>query len=134
MSLEDNKTVARRYLEEAVAQGNLDVIDTSFAPNVVVHYPNTPPHSHAGLRRQMQEIQQAFSDPSITIHEIIAEGDTVVVRQSYAGTHHSQFGNNPPKGQVQMEWICVFHFEQGKVTEAWFSHEGANLDFSSFGQ
>jgi predicted ester cyclase len=133
MSLEDNKTVIRRFLEEAIVQGNLDVIDTSFAPHLVHHIRGTL-HNHAGLRKQIQELNQAFSGQSLTIHEIIAEGDTVVARMSYTATHHSLFGNNLPIGQVQMECINVFHFEQGKVTEGWFYYEGADIDFSSFGQ
>src|SRR5215469_2794673 len=100
MSLEDNKTVVRRYVEEAAVQGNLDVIDTSFAPHFVLHLYNTPPHDHAGYRKLTQEFQQAVSGHSVTFHDLIAEGDTVAARLSFtASTHHSQFGKNPPTGQ-----------------------------------
>lgn len=133
MSLEDNKTVMRRFQEEAVAQGNLAVIDTSFSPNFVNHIRGTL-HNHAGLKKQMQGYHQALSDHSVTIHEIIAEGDTVIARTSYTGTHHSRLGDNPPTGQFQMECIAIFHFEQGKVTEGWFSYEGVDWDLSSFSQ
>src|SRR6516162_4634079 len=111
MSLEDNKTVVRRFLEEAAAQGNLDVMDTSFAPNLVFHASNTPPHGYASLKNRVQQISQAFSGRSFSIHDLIAEGDTVAVRASIAATtHHSQFGNNPPTGQpVQIEAVFFFH-------------------------
>src|SRR5215469_13106682 len=120
MSLEDNKTVVRRHVEEVLGQGNLDVIDTSFAPNLVVHIYGTPPYNHASFRKLLQEFHQAMSSHSFTIHDLIAEGDKVALRISYAATaHHGHFGNNPPTGQpVQFEGTYFFHFEQGKVTEA----------------
>ena len=132
MSLEENKTVTRRFLEEAIAQGNLDVIDTSFAPNVVVHYYRTPPHGHASYRKLIQEFHQALSDHSFTIHDLIAEGDTVAVRFSYtASKHHGHFGNNPPTGRShQLEFTGFLHFEQGKVIEAWWFYEGTSFDLT----
>src|SRR5215469_3442423 len=100
MSLEDNKTVVRRFREEALVQGNLDVIDTCFAPNVILHYYNTPPHDYASLRKLVQEFHQAMAGHTATFHDLVAEGDTVAARFSYAvATHHAQFGNNPPTGQ-----------------------------------
>ena len=136
MELSDNKTVVRRVLEEAMAQGNLDVIDTFFAQGVVVRYYNTPPHSHASFRKLIQQFYQAMAGHSVTIHDLIAEGDTVAVRFSYTTPmHYAQFGSNPPTGQpIQGGGTGFFHFEQGKVTEWWISFEGANWDLSGFGQ
>ena len=132
MSVEDNKTVVRRVWEEAAVQGNLDVIDTSFAPNVILHYYNTPPHDYASLRKLVQEFHQAMAGHTATFHDLVAEGDTVAARFSYAvATHHAQFGNNPPTGQpFQLECTAFVHFEQGKVIELWVYYEGASFDAS----
>jgi len=132
MSLEDNKTIVRRFVEEALTQGNFDVYDTSFAPNFVAHYYNTPSHDHASFRKFTEQFHQAISGHTFTIHDLIAEGDTVAARFSYAASmHHAQFGNTPPSGQpLQMEFTLFAHFEQGKITEAWGYYEGANWDLS----
>src|SRR5262249_38540788 len=84
MSLEENKTVVRRFLEEVVVQGNFEVFDTCFAPDVVHHLYNTPPHSHASWRELLRQSHQAMAGHSVTIHDLIAEGDTVAARYSYA--------------------------------------------------
>ena len=132
MSLEDNKTVVRRFLEEAIAQGNLEVFDTSFAQGVAVHFSNTPPHDHASYRKLVQQVHQAMADHSVTFLDLIAEEDTVAARVSYtAAKHHGHLGKNPPTGQsLQLESTFFFHFEQGKVTEMWVYYEGASFDFS----
>jgi predicted ester cyclase len=132
MSFEDNKTVIRRFLEEAVIQGNLDVIDTSFAPNLIIHFYNTPPYNHASFRKLIEQMYQAMAGNSFTIYDLIAEGDTVAARYSYSSPeHYGQFGKNSPTGEpLQLEITGFFHFEQGKVTEVWYHFEGASLDLS----
>ena len=136
MSLEENKTVVRRLLEEAIAQGNLDVIDTTFAPHFALHMSNTPLHNRASFRAFMLQFHQAMSGHSLTIHDLIAEGDTVAARFSYAAAaHSSQWGKNPPTGQpFQFDGTLFLNFEQGKVTEMWASYEGASFDISGFGE
>ena len=136
LSLEDKRTIGRRFSEEALAQGNLDVIDTAFARNVVIHLFNPPLHSHASLKNMLEQVHQTMSGHSVTIHDLIAEGDTVAVRHTYSATaHHSQFGKNPPTGQpVHLEATHFFHFEQGKVAEVWICSEGVVHDLSGFGE
>lgn len=42
---------------------------------------------HAGVTRVLGDILERFPDVRLTIEEIIATGDDVVVRLTYAGTH-----------------------------------------------
>jgi predicted ester cyclase len=132
MSLEDNKTVVRRLVEEAIIQGNFDVLHTSFAPNLTVHYSNTPPHTHTSFKKLVEQFHQAMAGHSATFHDLIAEGDAVAMRLSYVATsHHRHFGHNPPTGQpLQVGSNAFFHFDHGKVTEVWVYLEGANWDLT----
>ena len=132
MSLEDNKTIARRFIEECFVQDNMDVFDTSFAPHLAFHFYGTPTHSHGSYRALLQQAQQALSGRSVTVDDLIAEGDKVALRFSYAAkAHDSHFGKNPPTGQpVQIEGVLFFHFEQGKVVEIWALNQGTDFDLS----
>ncbi len=136
MSVEDNKIVVRRFLEETPIQGNFEIFDTSFDPHLVLHISNTPLHTHASYRELLRQFQQAYSDRSVTVHDLIAEGDTVAARTSYTSPkHHGQFGKNSPTDQpLQVEVTFFFHFEQGKVTEIWVSHDRQRADLSGFGE
>ena len=91
MALEDNKTIVRRFIEECVKQGNMEVFDTFFAPHLAVHFYGGPPHSHASYRALVQQIHQAFSDHSSTIQDLVAESDKVVARVSSTAIHRGQF-------------------------------------------
>ena len=132
MSLEDNKTIARRFFEECLIQGNMDVFDTSFAPHLAVHHYGTPALSHTSYRPLALQLHQAFSGHSLTIDDLIAEGDKVAIRLSYtAKAHHSHFGKNHPTGRpVQAEATLFFHFAQGKVVEMWGLYQGIDFDLS----
>lgn len=113
-------------------QGNMDVFETSFAHHLTAHFYGTPTHSHESYRAFIQQAHQAFAGHSVTIHDLMAEGDNVAVRLSFAvTTHHSSFGKNPPTGQpFQLEGMAFLHFEQGKVVEMWGLYQGGDFDLS----
>src|SRR5215510_13625445 len=47
---------------------------------------------------------------------MIAEGDIVVVKQIFIGTHKKQFQNIPPTGKtVSVEGIATYNLQNGKV-------------------
>jgi predicted ester cyclase len=89
MSLEENKAIVRRYVEEVHNRRNLDVIDEIFAPNYVYH--GTDVRGPQGKREQQAWMHAHLSDIRSTIEHLIAEGDMVVVRYTFAFTHSSPF-------------------------------------------
>ena len=87
---EDNKALARRYLEEIWDKGNVEVIDELFTTDFVRHGPPAVegevrgPESFKGL---VSTYHAGFPDFRVTIDEMIAEGDRVVTRWTVRGTH-----------------------------------------------
>jgi steroid delta-isomerase-like uncharacterized protein len=66
----------------------------------------------------------AFPDFQSTIEDMIAEGDKVVTRQTFRGTHTGDLMGIPPTGkQVTMSGIVISQFVNGKCVEL-----GANND------
>jgi predicted ester cyclase len=62
----------------------------------------------------------AFPDGSMTIEDMIAEGDKVVTRKSYRGTHQGEFLSIPPTGrQIRVGLIDIMRIVDGKVVEHW---------------
>src|SRR5688500_11921370 len=74
---EENKAIARRFLEETMAKGNLDVIDELAAPDFVDRslLPGQGP-TREDYKRSVAEMLDVYSITSFTIEEQIAEGDT----------------------------------------------------------
>jgi predicted ester cyclase len=59
-------------------------------------------------------------DLRVTIEELVAEGDKVAVRRSYAGTHRGELLGIPATGkQVRLGGISIFRLAGGRIAEQW---------------
>src|SRR5258708_34515332 len=87
MSTEENKALVRRLIEEVWNQGNLAIFDELYAPDFIFHDPGLPQvRTREEDKQWIARILKAFSDFHITIDDLIAEGDQVVVRFTSRGT------------------------------------------------
>ena len=117
MSTEQNKALVRRIIDE-LNKGNLNIIDEVSAPNVVFHFPGSPPLDLDGFKGLMGMFWSAFPDLETIIEELIAEGDTVVRRGHFRGTHRGEFQGIPATGkQVTVPMIAIERIVDGKVVE-----------------
>jgi len=68
----------------------------------------------------LQGYWKAFPDTKHTIHELVAEGDTVVVRVTCEGTQRGDFEGVPASGkQVRYDGIHIVKFANGKIQTWW---------------
>jgi len=79
MSVEANKALVRRWLEDVWNSSDLAAIDLLFAPNYTVNDVSYPP---AAVKQAVQYLHTAFAPITATIEDLIAEDDKVVVRCS----------------------------------------------------
>jgi steroid delta-isomerase-like uncharacterized protein len=122
MSVQDNKMAARRFVDEVVGQGNLDVIDELVAEDFVEHqeFPGLPTRGPEAVRANIGLFLAAFSDLDITVEDVIAEGDAVVMRQTMRGTHTGEFMGIPATGKsFEIQAIDIVRMRDGKATEHW---------------
>ena len=116
-----NKDLVRRLIKE-VEKGNLGVIDELLAPDFVDHdlLPDQEPDRES-YKRGLSEDHDAFSNLNITIEDQIAEGDKVVTRLTWRGTHdREKFMDVPPKGKkVEARAIFIHRISEGKIKEEW---------------
>src|ERR671912_184158 len=118
---EENKAIVRRFLEETMAKGTLDVIDELVAPDFVDRslMPEQGP-TRENLKRSIAEIHEAFSTTSFTIEEQVAEGETVVTKFRHLGVWRVGFGGAPPTGEEEGgAGIRIHRISGGKITEEW---------------
>jgi len=118
---EVNKALVRRLIKE-VEKGNLNVIDEVLAPDFVDHdlLPDQEP-DREGYKRNLSKDLDAFSDFDITIEDQIAEGDKVVTRCRWRGTHDrgKAMGMPPTRKKVEVTAIFIHRIAGGKVKEEW---------------
>jgi predicted ester cyclase len=122
MSVEENKAIFRRYVEEVGNKGNLDLADEIF-DRYISHQSDsrTEERGPEDVKRFIGEFRQAFPDFRTTIEYQVAEGDMVATRWRASGTHQGEFRGIAPTGKpVAMTGIGVFRFSnEGKVVESW---------------
>ena len=117
---EDNKALVRRYLEETVNAGNVAAIDELTAVDYVGHMTGVPPFDRAMHKQLLVSFRSAFPDQHVTIEELISEGDKVVNRSTYTGTHRGEFQGIAPTGkQFTISGINMSRITNGKVVEDW---------------
>jgi len=124
MSGEENKEKARRLMEEAFGQGNLEVVEEVLVPNFVCYDPNSEAGEVRGADTMKQEIEwfrNAVPDITYTEVDQVAERDKVVTRYTATGTHQGEFFGIAPTGnRIEMSGIQIDRFdESGKMVEEW---------------
>jgi steroid delta-isomerase-like uncharacterized protein len=117
---EANKAVVRRYMEEFWNKGDMDTADEIIDPEYI-HYSAGVPDV-IGLedaKQSIAEFRTAFPDLQWTVDDIFAEGDKVVVRETFRGTHTGgEFMGIPTTGkQMTMTGIAIARIAGGKVVE-----------------
>ena len=122
MSGEENKEKARRLMEEAFGQGNLEVVEEVLDPNFVCYDPNSEAGEVRGADTMKQEIEwfrNAVPDLTYTVVDQVAERDKVVTRYTASGTHQGEFFGVAPTGnRIEMSGIQIERFdESGKMVE-----------------
>ena len=122
MSIEDNKALARRAIEEIMNQRNLAVFEDLHAPDYVCHILSRTIQGPEPVKQILSMILTAFPDLHYTFEDVFGEGDRVVVRFTYGGTHKGDFMGIPPTGkQVAVTGISIMRVANGKFLEEWIN-------------
>ena len=125
MSTDQNKQNVRRAFDEFINKKNLAAAEEYIAANYVGHFTGAPPvQGIAAFQQYLRMWNTAMPDSTVTVEDMVAEGDKLAVRVTYRGTHTGPLMNIPPTGKsVTISGINVFRFVDGKAVEQW-----ANVD------
>jgi len=120
MSTDSNKAVVQRF-RDALNAGDLDGAFAVFAPNAVVHMQSAPePLTKEGFQQLGRLILSAFTGGVATVEEMIADGDKVVSRLTFRGTHTGDLMGIPPTGKsVTISETIINQIADGKIVESW---------------
>ena len=118
---EANRSLVRRFFDEAWNQGRVEILDEIVTPGYTSHNKlDTEVLGPEGLRDAIAEQRASFPDRETTIEDMIAEGDRVAVRAVDRGTFEHAFREIEPTGRrFEITWIDIFRVEDGKLAEAW---------------
>ena len=122
MSTTRNSDICRRFFDEVVTQGNLSVVDEICAPGYRLHA--TLSGAEALDRQALKELvvswRSSFPDGTITVEDMVAEGDVVAARMLERGTHLGEFRGIQPTGRsVAYGSMTFLRVIGGRITDHW---------------
>jgi steroid delta-isomerase-like uncharacterized protein len=109
--------VVRQFIEEVINRGKIDAAEQFFWDDMVeqVPLPGQGPGIE-GLKGVLRGRKAAFPDMHWTIEEQIAEGDKVLSRFEWTGTHDGPFlGVAATHRSVKVWGMVLDRFEGGKI-------------------
>jgi predicted ester cyclase len=119
MTEPDNIEIYRRFIDEGVGVGRLEIIDELLAPGIEL--PTLPPGfepTAEGLRAVNLAFRQGFPDLKAVIEEIFASGDWVAARVSWSGTNTGEFFGQPPtQRSASTTEIEIVRVQAGRIVE-----------------
>ena len=128
---EANKAAVRGYIEEVMIKGQGDVskFDTYIQPDAILHSAYLAAGSDINAwKDRVRMFAAAFSDMHVAIHDQIAEGDKVVTRTVWSGTHTGTFGGIPATGRrVAIDEMQITRMRDGKIAERWSLADAPSL-------
>jgi predicted ester cyclase len=129
---EENMELARRFLEEALNEQNLDLLDElltddhvfHFDTRIIEHSGDTPAPHNADTVAFFEKMFEFFPDFHVTIDDIFAIGDKVAVRATETGTHQGDYPVSgvtvaPTGRSFEILNVEIFRIECGQIAERW---------------
>jgi len=119
-----NRHLARLFLRDVLSDGELDVVDEIFAPEAVLHMLDSFTPDFGTGPKAMKQIaglyRSTFPNLDITIGEVIATGDKVIVHFTINGTQQGDLPGIPATGiKMKMGSMDIFRINNGQIVELW---------------
>jgi predicted ester cyclase len=125
MSGLENKRLVRRYYEEVLNEGQVQVFDELADPNFKSYLPDGQGIGAEAYKQTITGTLAAIAGLHVTIEDQITEGDRVVTRWKATGTPKFEFAGIKPTGRpITVTAIHIHRIQNGKLVEHW---EAINL-------
>jgi len=120
---EKNETIVRRFYDKLFITGTMNIatLDDHLADDFVGHDLPAGLEGREGYKKYVGLLATSFSELTpIEVHDIVANGDKVVVRWSSTGRHSDEFMAIPATGRrVTVKGIAIFRLADGKIVDLW---------------
>lgn len=119
--LEENKAIARRFLH-MFEQGDPSVADEIVAADYYNHDSPNPELGREGVKAFVIGFKEGLPDAQVDIEYQVAEGDLVVGRYTWRGTHLGELLGIPATGKrVSYTATTTMRIADGKIHEIWLN-------------
>ncbi|WP_165075781.1 ester cyclase [Paludisphaera rhizosphaerae] len=115
----DNAAVVCRFIDEVLNRGDVDGASRFVWEDVVeqVPFPGQGP-GLAGLQDVLRAMRAAFPDMHWSVEEQLTDGDRVLTRFVWTGTHRAPFLGVPAAGRPVSVWgMVIDRLVDGRIKE-----------------
>jgi steroid delta-isomerase-like uncharacterized protein len=124
MSLEANKALVRRFIDEIFVRGRPEAVDELLADDFISHTWRSTGDGKGDLKRAMERLSTVLADSRFTVEDLIAEGDRVAVRVTAQATQVGEFMGVEPSGKsYSIGEVHIFRIRDGQVVEHWHQYD-----------
>jgi len=127
---EANKAIVRRFYEEVMSQGNMNLLDEIMASDFKDHGETLfgSPQGRDTLKQGITASRAVFGDLHVQLHDVIADEEMVGVRGTMRCTHQGEFlGVSPSGNELSWNGLALFRIVDGKITERWFNSDSLSI-------
>ncbi len=113
----DYKSLVRRYYSELWNAWSLAALEELISPDIVFRGSiGSTVNGIQEFKQYVIKIRAAFPDFHNHVEELIGEGEKVVARLTYTGTHRGELFGFPGTGRgITYQGIAIFQFREGKI-------------------
>ncbi|MBF6605581.1 MAG: ester cyclase [Chloroflexi bacterium] len=120
MSIEENKALVRRFIDEVFVAGSFAAVDELMVEDFMPHTWGSMGSGRQALKDAITRVSTGLTDTSMTIEDMIAEDDRVAVRLTSRAVQVGPFMGLPPSGKAySIGEIHIFRLRDGRVSEHW---------------
>ncbi len=119
---DENKKIARKFTEECWNKGRVEVVDELMSTGCRFHDPVFPSLASGAdnFKQHVRTCRSAFPDLRVTIEDMIAERNEVVIHWTTRGTHREPFLGMPAtEKSATVSGTTIHRIEKGKIVELW---------------
>ena len=115
--LPDYKSLLRRYYSELWNAWSTTALEELISRDIVSRGSiGTAVNGIEEFKQYVSKIRAAFPDFHNHIEELIGEGDKIVARLTYTGTHRGElFGFSGTERKITYQGIVIFQFREGNI-------------------
>ena len=133
MSTEENKALARKFVQEIFNEGKIDEAK-NFVTSDLIYHGLEEIKGIENFKRWIGEDLKAFHDMKVTIVDVLGEGNKVALKWTLSATFDKEFldlelSNKDETRGVEIiqivrekfltQGVEILHFDGGKIKEAW---------------
>jgi predicted ester cyclase len=119
-TIDQNRTVVLRFVHEILEMGDHSAPDRLLTPDFRSHTWAADGLDADGLHEAMRRIARALADVRMTIEDVIAENDKVVVRLTAQATQVGELmGLLATNRRYAITEIHIFRLAEGRIAEHW---------------